>query len=767
MLATSAAALLTAGVFAYTPAHAQVGRTYYVHQSAYLYNASKRGHAIATLPVNAKLTTTSGRTSKRYRVTYKGRKGYVSRANLLTRRTNVTRYVYNTAALYTASSASKQQIQTLAVDKSVVTDSDLSQTMYHVTVNGRTGYVYRSRLSSRKRTISLTLKNRAYLYKNYAHTAHYSGLIPTNTRLTTTSPQSNQLFWVKYKKHSGYVYASNFVGMGSYQTQFYNQAIPSGATGYVANGGNHGIWNKPYGLEGATDVDSLFHYNNLPLSLLQESKVGNTVWVQIACNNRTLGWIHKDTIQYADPHLSFAYVANDSGSIYNAPNGSASASLTPYAQLKLKIDSISSDGQWVHIRKFTAGTSLGWAKMSDLTVTPPLEDKGDGPTINVSYGVTVTDNQGPVFDDSINFQGYLNQYLNGGSLAVTQERLIGNEELYHLTQNGQSIGWVRSNAIHVNKGGALSDSSYVFSLIPDDIYNGLSDGSAADSNATIDYLIGYDGRMLEIVKQSGDYSFIKYNDWYDQDGYDIDLGWVKTSDLQQLPNGTGRFGYLFGTEGGNQQGLAYDSDDNIYFVGYDTGSGYGKIVPYVSDGNGSYRADDSRAITGAFGHACALSYANHMLYEVSSAGVDPVLYTINPRSMQIETTTTLTGMPYVSMMTVKDSDTLIMLTEAGSSDAFSEYSIKENHFTDPNAHKVNDLGVVQGMQYDADNHKLYYLANNYVAVLNDNYELIPDQIFHFSIPSGGPAQESEGLTIANNKLTIGFGNHQIYQENNR
>ncbi|MFT8319053.1 MAG: GW domain-containing glycosaminoglycan-binding protein [Sporolactobacillus sp.] len=763
LLAMAAIVLLITSLFSYFPVDAKSIHTYYVHRSSYLYNADKGGSRVGSVPINAKLTTSSKSSSKRYRVTYKGATGYIARANLSSRPITVARYVYSTAYLYSANDSSKQRLQTLSINSRLTTSSDLSSTMYRVNYNGRSGYVYKKNLSAGKRVVTLYLKNRAYIYKNYAHTSRYSGLIPANTKLTTTSRQSNKMFWIHYKKHSGYVYASNFAGARTYQTLSYNNAIPSGSIGYVSDGGNHGIWNQPYGLDGAAQVGNASDYVNVPLSIKQESKVGSTVWVQIASNGKMLGWIHKDIMQPVSPNLSFARVQNVSGAIDNAPNGQAIADLTPYAQLKLKIDALSDDGQWAHIRKFTAGTSLGWVHLSDLAVENATDEEQTA--LNVSYQANVTDSEAPVFDGAIHFQGYLNQYTNDSGVAVSQERQVGNEEMYHISQqDGRSIGWVRSNAIHLNKP-ATAASDHVFSMFTDDIFNGSADGGSPDLNAPIGSLDAYSNHMLEVVTQTNDYSFIKYNDWYDTDGNDIDLGWVKSADLSQLPDRTNEFSSLFTAEGGNEQGLAYDSDNGKYYVGYDTGNGNGKIVPYVNSGNGQYRADNDHAVYGAFGHACALSYSpfTGKLYEVSSAGPDPVLYTINPDNMQVINSDTIKGMPYVSMMTVKDKNTLILLTEAGSSDAFSEYTIGGS-YTDPAAHKVKDMGVVQGMQYDPSNNKLYFLANNYMSVLDNGYN-VQDR-FYFSIPSGESAQESEGLTVANGKLTIGFGNHQIFQQSN-
>lgn len=774
--------LLLVSLFSYYSADAQSKRTYYVHRTSKLYASASSGNFIRYVPVNAQLTTASKKSSKRYRVTYNGQTGYVYRVNLSARRTTVTRYIAKTSYLYTSRDASKSRIQKIAVDKSLTTDSNLNSTMYHVNYKGKRGYVYRVNLSTGKTPITKFVAKTSRIYKNYSHTKRYATTIPVQTQLTTTSPQSNRLFWISYRGIHGYVYASN---LGSNQ-QYYNNTIPSGATGYMSAGGNHGIWSKPYGLYGASDIGKAADYVNVPLSIKQESKVGSTVWIQIAYNGRILGWVHKDIVQDVSPHLSFARVLNVSGRIYNAPNGNNTSNLTllPYAQLKLKIDEISNDGQWAHIRKFTAGTNLGWVHASDLKITEAIDDSGNGKLINVHYGVSITDSEGAVFDSSIKFQGYLNQYLNGGNLAVIKEQLIGNEEMYNLSQNGQSIGWVRSNTIRIDK--PVLGYSYYSNTSDSDplIYNGNSDGNAPDLSSNLGHLSQYSNRMLEVIAtdENKEYSLVKYNDWYDTDGNDIDLGWVKSDNLSTVSELTDDFGSMielkFDGLNRNQQGLAYNDNKKIYYVGYDTGNGSGEIVPFAyKNGILEPSPDGLPTLPGSFGHTCALSYYDGKLYEVSSAGEKPVLYTIDASTMKLIRPAADSGAKitsdgygvildtnYISMMAVKDSNTLIFLTQSNGNDAYYYYQINPAKKI-KEIDKSSAMGVVQGLQYDPDHQMLYYLANNYLVVMDDSKDLSIVKRYHFSFP--GSEQESEGLTLANGQLTIGSGTtRNIYQLSN-
>lgn len=749
-------AIMLVSLLAYYPAQAQKSYTYYVHKTSKLYTTSNSSKQFMRyVPINAKLKTTSKKTSKMVKVTYGGMSGYVFRSNLWTKRTVKTLYIHKTSYLYSSRDESKQRTWKIAINKALTTDSNLNYKMYHVNYKGKRGYVYKSNLSSYKTTIVKYVKKKSKQYKNYSRTKKYSGTIPLGTRLETQSPQSNKMFWVTYNGRKSYVYAVNLTNAELSYT--YNNPVSDNTYGVVSVGGNHGIWDQPYGIKDAKSVGNIAQYERVPLNVLRESEVGGVVWYQVSVDGRTLGWIHKSIVQITSnmandgsiPHLAVASVAKPDSFLYQSPGNGIITSLNIYANLRLKIDMIANNGEWVHIKKYTAGTSLGWARASDLSI----QATSAGKALNVNYGATIASSKAPIFDDQDHFVGYSGQFNAAGRrVQINQEKQVENEERYRIAYNNHVIGWVISTALNLDN---QTDSYQVVKNTGASIYNGQSNGEAPDTGLRLDSLSSYTNRMLEVIKTSGEWSFIKYNDWYGKMGKDIDLGWVRSSDLTGLRPGTDDFQPLFTAGGGNQQGLAYNPDLNLYYVGYDTGDGTGKIVAY--DQNGNYKG--SSAVS-TFGHACALSYRDGKLYEVSSAGQKPILYEINPdpNNLSIEKTTTLTSFPYyVAMMTAKDSDTLILLTESvGGKDTFYEYTISTGKLTQ--TAKIDKIGVVQGMHYE--NGKLYFLANNYLTVLNANYAI--EDRFQFSIPNGGTPQESEGLTMVNGKLAIGFADHTIY-----
>ncbi|EST11976.1 GW domain-containing glycosaminoglycan-binding protein [Sporolactobacillus laevolacticus] len=758
--------LLVFSFLSYYPAHAKASRTYYVHNTASFYSASNAKQQIGQIPINAKLKTTSKKTSRMYKVSYAGKTGYVYRSSLWTKRTTVKRYIHKTAYLYTGSTAAKQRIQTIAINNSLTTDSNLNNKMYHVTYKGKKGYVYATNLSTQKTPITKFVIKASTRYKNYAHTKKYKGTIPVNTVLTTTSPQSNKLYWVNYNGVNSYVYASNLAN--SQVNYSYNNPVAPDTYGVVSDGADHGIWDQPYGIAGAKSIGRIADYNLLPLTILRESKVSNTEWFQIGVDGQILGWVHKDTVQITSgtaddgsiPHLAVASVKNVNGQLYGTVNGTAlPVFLNIYANLKLKIDQVADNGRWVHIKKYTAGTVLGWVKTDDLNV----QDVVSSGTLNVNYNATISSDTAPIFDDRANFVGYSGQYnASNRVVQINQEKQVENEEMYRISFNHHVIGWVRSNALN------LVNSTQDYKQVRDlntnaGIYNGQSSGDAPDSNARIGNLGDYSNRMLEVIKQSDGWSFLKYNDWYGKPDKDIDIGWVQNDYLNDLR--FQGFNDLFTADNGNQQGLAYNNEKNTFYVGYDLGNGMGKIIAYPLDENNQVINDQIRISKSLpLGHTCAVSYSPYTkrLYAVSSAGDSPKLYTIDPDTLTPESEDGVKinnqVIPYVAMMTVKDEHTLILMTESFGDDTFFDYDLNNPNNPLSNKVQLKKMGVVQGMQYDDGN--LYFLTNNYITVLDQSMKLVDR--FHFSIPNGELPQESEGLTRVNGKLVVGLSGHKIY-----
>nr|WP_290443433.1 GW dipeptide domain-containing protein [Sporolactobacillus kofuensis] len=670
--------------------------------------------------------------------------------------------------------------------------------MYHVNYNGKRGYVYKSNLSSYKTTVVKYVKKASRQYKNYSRTRRYSGTIPVGTRLETQSPQSNKLYWVNYNGRKSYVYAVNLSNSSNDVTISENQ-LPINTYGLIGDAGTHALWNMPSGTEGSHTFARLSDYNDgRPLSILKEAKVGTSEWYQIKFNSSTTAWVVKSAIQTTFrelPALSKVQdITNNNAQIYSQPvendkfaikdDNNQNVTLKVF-QVALSVDQVAViDGQhWVHIKKYTAGTSVGWVKADGNLNYSSVSSTAD---FNYLNSVKVASSSYPIFNDNNEFITYSSDYLNN-NYSVNAEKVINGDMMYRL--NG--IGWISGRALIVS--GNQTRSYNVFTQTKDGtIYlnqnTNNSNYPAGNSGLTL-LNDAYKNKMLEVIdqKQTSDgtvWDFLKYNDWFDQQGKDVYIGWVRDDSLEALADATNSFSQkpvLTIPYSVSQQGLAYYSDGQ-YFIGFDEGGGLGSVKLY--DKNASKLADSGLQ---NFGHTCALSYdpSSHKLFEVNSAGTTPILNTLSydSSSKTIKVTNSISlpdSVKYVAMMAVKDKNTLILMTE--------KYANKETFYVvhlDDNGNvsgdikiaQMGDMGVVQGMQYFDGN--LYFMANDYLTVLDEQsvedtangpngHSIIINQRYHYSIPKQDPS-ESEGLTVipeeSNDKLvtlSVGFHNHEIY-----
>jgi hypothetical protein len=732
-----------------------------------------------------------------YKVMYGGQTGYVYRSNLWTRRTTIGRYIHKTSYLYSSRDGSKQRIWKIAVNKSLTTDSNMNSTMYHVNYNGRRGYVYKSNLSPYKTTVVKYVKKTSRQYKDYNHTRRYSGTIPLGTRLETQSPQSNKLYWVSYNGRKSYVYASNLSNSVTTVTISENQ-LPVNTYGLIGEAGTHALWNTPSGTDGAHTFASLSQYNDgRPFNILKEAKIGSSEWYQIKFNSSVTGWVVKDAIRTTFrelPALSkVTSTTNIDAQIYNLPvennNFAVKDDYNNNVTLKvfavaLSVDQVAViDGQhWVHLKKYTAGTSVGWVKADGNLTYSSVSSTAD---FNYVNSVRVTSSSYPIFDDNNDFVTYSGDYVNN-IYSVNAEKVINGDMMYRL--NG--IGWISGKGLSVT--GNNTKSYNVFSQDKDGtiFLNRVDNGNNYPSNSSGLTLLNdsYKNKMLEVIdqKQTSDgvtWDFLKYNDWFGQQGKDVYIGWVRDDSLDPLANASDHFSdqpVLTIHSSQNQQGLAY-YENGDYFVGFDEGNGLGSIKLY--DGNANQLADSGLQ---NFGHTCALSYdpTSQTLFEVNSAGTSPTLnilkYDPDNRRIALTESVALAHVQYIAMMAVKDKNTLILLTEKyADKDSFYVVHLDDNgHISEIKMAQTGNMGVAQGMQYYDGN--LYFMANDYLTVLDEksvedtandpsNHSIKIKQRYHYSIPKQDPA-ESEGLTVipeeSNNQLitlAVGFHNHQIYK----
>lgn len=724
---------------------------------------------IRYLPVNARLKTYSSRYSRMYKVYYSAANGtvsgYVYRANLWSRLTTVYKYIKKPANLYTGTSSSKRRKLTISINSTISTTSNLNSSMYYVHYYGSTGYVYAGNLSTGKTAVTKYVRSSSKQYKNYGHTSYYGGYIPVDTKLTTTSPQSNRLYWVNYNHHGCYVYASNLSNSPTVITK-YTKNFSRLYRQYGQTGGFSAA--IPTGVKITTtspQYDRLFQvsYDNKSGYVYASNLTGSEVPLQI-------------------PTWQYKYVSNPNGFIYNQPTDDDNQrikdgkgyfeQLNVFNGIRLYVDKTATlNGEtWYEIRK-PVGNYIGWAKSSDLTDAAQLGPNTASLFNNLTYA-TVTKSGYPIFNLSpgkpAEFVRYSDAYY-GQTVLIRQSEAVEGYTMYYL----DGIGWIDGNAVDVP---GVRPISFKTVKNPD---QGIFQSSDLQNRNGSLSLRDYQNNMLEVIQQDATKSkdLIKINYWYDQPERDIFLGWVNDSDLNNLQDVSGNFHQIFTADTSmNQQGLAYG--DGYYYVGYDTGGNYGTILKY--DSNGRYVGKSG---TLPLGHACSLSYYNGKLYEAAVINNQTIINVINPNDLTSEGTITPVdtyGNPFggTYMMAVKDSGDsnhdpeFILLQEGSNKDTFIYFdsqNAKQGQVSEKKEAAIPQMGVAQGMQYD--NGKIYYLANNYLTEIDEATLLKPgnsgaiEHSYHFGLPQDSPS-EAEGLTMNGDKLAIGVGHHQIFEQIN-
>lgn len=146
----------------------QTEHTYYVVKGSYLYSAtSGNKKKIDYIAVNTKLKSKSSLDDRMLQVTYKGKTGYVYKVNLSSKALSVKRYVHKPSYLYTTNTSKKRKGTKIPTNVKLSTTSPLSSKMYKVTYKGKTGYVYKVNLSSKATSVTRYVHKASYLHNQY------------------------------------------------------------------------------------------------------------------------------------------------------------------------------------------------------------------------------------------------------------------------------------------------------------------------------------------------------------------------------------------------------------------------------------------------------------------------------------------------------------------------------------------------------------------------------------------------------------------------
>jgi len=209
----------------------------------------------------------------------------------------------------------------------------------------------------------------------------------------------------------------------------------------------------------------------------------------------------------------------------------------------------------------------------------------------------------------------------------------------------------------------------------------------------------------------------------------------KTLKSSRIPNNNSQMDLLFHvSDTANMQGVCFDS--NFFYVGFDTGTGNGKINQY--DLNGKYLASTGDLV---IGHSDSIAFreSNQMLY-VGAGGYNPFLVReIDFSNKTITREINLASLGSSGLFTIDNDRDLFIVHTSGGDTAPHQFRVFDFDVNQLQYFQIPNIGVPQNIAYFQD--KIYFYTNNKLTVLDLQGNILAQETFT-------KANESEGLCIA-------------------
>lgn len=210
-----------------------------------------------------------------------------------------------------------------------------------------------------------------------------------------------------------------------------------------------------------------------------------------------------------------------------------------------------------------------------------------------------------------------------------------------------------------------------------------------------------------------------------------------------------KFDLLFNIEEkANQQGLTYN--DGIYYVGFDVGNNQGMIIGYDNKGKEIDRTSYLES-----GHTAGLDYYNNKIY-VANGGTDPAkVYIIDFKKSRIEKVIDVTKYGHGALLAVKNKNTIILHTTINNGNHEHIFNFINTNGKKIKSFSLKNIGMPQGMDYQGG--KIYFYTNNRITIINEKGKILKNMVIK------NVQGESEGLTLVNKKIAVGYNNNnRIY-----
>ncbi|RYL95174.1 hypothetical protein EWI07_03920 [Sporolactobacillus sp. THM7-4] len=201
-------------------------------------------------------------------------------------------------------------------------------------------------------------------------------------------------------------------------------------------------------------------------------------------------------------------------------------------------------------------------------------------------------------------------------------------------------------------------------------------------------------------------------------------------------------------EQANQQGLTWH--DGIYYVGFDVGDHQGMIVAYDRNGHEVGRTSKMN-----IGHTAGLDYFDGKIYVANGGNELSKIYITDFKTSKIVRTIDVRSYGDGALIAVKNKKVMILHTTLHLGQDVDVFSFIDENGKKLKSFTLKGLGTPQGLDYQ--NGKIYYYTNNLITMINEKGEIIK------KIPLKDIHGESEGLTLADGKLVVGYNhNNRLY-----
>ncbi|SFC04001.1 Uncharacterized protein YvpB [Bacillus sp. 491mf] len=330
----------------------------------------------------------------------------------------------------------------------------------------------------------------------------------------------------------------------------------------------NGIWSVPYGLQGASYIDSTNKYAGKIVQLIQKMIVNNATWYQFSVDGKTIGWLDSKVLSklsnIQEINQDSIMGATNNNGIWSLPYGVKGANYVgtsdKYAYDNIKLIAKANFGDTTWYQFSVDGKVIGWVDGKAL-------DKDGAQPANFSVTIGNTNSNGvwskPYGVTGAQYLGSTNDYAYQ-TLQVIKTVKKGATTWYQVKNDKGIVGWIDGDK-------AVTD----LENLPIENSSALIGGSAKPSDGI--WSVPYGEYGANWIASVSDYSFrqvkviqkIKKNNvvWSKIKLEDKVLGWIDSRTLSNLVINEENKTVLLGDTYGHSVWTLPYGEENAKYVG--------------------------------------------------------------------------------------------------------------------------------------------------------------------------------------------------------